>query len=802
MARYVLPAAQSMYRDTGAVEMTKMFRDRYLQNIAADDALAQAVLEMQSLDQDDETKKSLIETYNAKLKQRADQGNYEMKGRAIQKDARSFMNDYNPIKTSVERYNAYAAGIEKDYQGGKIDAETRNGKLNEALYNYKGVQYNLDGSVNDESLFNGVSYVHDVNVEEEIIKQMKDVVMTEIDTTGMEYALDGKGNEIKIEKGQKGDPSYYMKYGTYTKKLDKGLVASVVSSVLNNANVDAAIAQKAHLENYFKGEINTDTNKSLAAEQLDKALTILGGQIDKLEGTKKTAEKAQLAFLESQESAILEALDLGMSEVDILTSLSYDSKRAMYRDAAITKYAGVKSRKTVRDYTESSSLKAKNSNAGSALPLIKYNTGVSGGFTVEPLGGNTVSSKQAKYTASIDVLKGYSTKYPVNEQGKDFVEVASKATSAEAYDNMASEYKITNREARRMAKDIRHHQTQAQLIELKLEEAFISEHKMSSQAYGEMIAKGASNLNASYDDITYLEGQKFNLDMNSLKAAFDQLGRTGLGPGEMINELNNNPELKKQVINSIATQNFKSANMEDVDPVVLETPELAEGIKNDFVNETTQGLDNMISSHMAKVDDGQAKINKYLKDEEIKTDAVVMTSFNDLTGKTTKAVQTFLKEGLPNSDNFQLMDQNGNPTTYKALVESEKDVWIMTDDKAPTIAKEQLGLVHVSRPDGIALIAIPFKGEDGKIETYYADASQLSIGSVDEYTNDMMFQLRTLYRTGIWSGIKGKWSPDVFEGTVTFDYAREKIIINGIDHGIDGGLDVIKGSLVKNNQDI
>ena len=130
MARYQLPAPQSMYRDTGAVEMTKMFRDRYLQNVAADDAIAQAVLEMQSLDQDDDTKKSLIETYNAKLKQRADQGNYEMKGRAIQKDARAFMNDYNPIKTSKERYDSYAASVQKDYQSGNIDSETRDGKLN------------------------------------------------------------------------------------------------------------------------------------------------------------------------------------------------------------------------------------------------------------------------------------------------------------------------------------------------------------------------------------------------------------------------------------------------------------------------------------------------------------------------------------------------------------------------------------------------------------------------------------------------------------------------------------------------
>jgi len=797
MARYQLPAPQSMYRDTGAVEMTKMFRDRYLQNVAADDALAQAVLEMQSLDQDDDTKKSLIETYNAKLKQRADQGNYEMKGRAIQKDARAFMNDYNPIKTSKERYDSYAASVQKDYQSGNIDSETRDGKLNEALYNYKGVQYNLDGSVNEDSLFNGASYVHDVNIEEEIIKHMKDVVMSEMDTTGVETPYDSNMEIVQGFNEQTQSPAYYIKQGEYTKYLDPALVQSVVTSVLNQPNVNASIQQKAHLENYFKGDVNPDTNKSLAAEQLDKALTTLDTEITKLEGKKKNKqEKAQLEYLEMQESAILEAIDAGISEVDILTALSYDAKRAGYAEAAVTKYAGVKSKKIVRDITEGSSLKGSNSGTGGNLPNIKYNTGVDG-LVVEPLGGNTITSKEAAYSNSIDVIRGYAT-----EKGQEFVDIALNATTAEQYDEIASAYKISNGEARRMSKEIQHHQRMSELIELKLEEAYVSEHKMSSQAYNDMIAKGASNLNASYDGINYLENQKFNLDMNSVKAAFDQLGRSGLGPGEMITELNNNRELKEQVVNIIATQNFKSANMEDVDPQVLEIPELVEGIKHDFTGETSQGIDRMISSHMSIVDDGNAKINKFLKDEQIKTDAVVMTSFNDPTGKTTKAIQNFLKEGLPNSDNFQLIDKNGNPTTYKALVESEKDVWLTTDDKEPTIVKEQLGLVHVSRPDGMALIAIPFKNEEGKIETYYADASQFSIDSVDEYTNSMTYRLRTLYRSGVHSNITGQWSPDIFEGTVTFDYAREKIIVNGVTHGIEDGLKVIKGSLEHNNQDI
>ena len=50
--------------------------------------------------------------------------------------------------------------------------------MSEALYHYKGVQYNPSGAADENSLFSGVSYVDDVNIEKEIIAHMKDVVMT------------------------------------------------------------------------------------------------------------------------------------------------------------------------------------------------------------------------------------------------------------------------------------------------------------------------------------------------------------------------------------------------------------------------------------------------------------------------------------------------------------------------------------------------------------------------------------------------------------------------------------------------
>ena len=46
MARYALPAPMSMYRDTGLVANTELLRRRYVENMAADDQIAQAVLNM------------------------------------------------------------------------------------------------------------------------------------------------------------------------------------------------------------------------------------------------------------------------------------------------------------------------------------------------------------------------------------------------------------------------------------------------------------------------------------------------------------------------------------------------------------------------------------------------------------------------------------------------------------------------------------------------------------------------------------------------------------------------------------
>ena len=140
MARYQLPKAQSMYRDTGLVANTQLFRQRYVQNMAADDSLAQSVLEMSSMEEDQEAKTALVDKYNAQLKQRSESDNYHMLGSAIQKDARSFINEYQPLKTTKQYYDNWAKGLAESRDqftktGKGVDPETFNAKMAEARYN-------------------------------------------------------------------------------------------------------------------------------------------------------------------------------------------------------------------------------------------------------------------------------------------------------------------------------------------------------------------------------------------------------------------------------------------------------------------------------------------------------------------------------------------------------------------------------------------------------------------------------------------------------------------------------------------
>jgi len=803
MARYNMPKPMSMYRDTGLVDITKEFRNRYVQNMAADNSLSKAVLEMAAREQDQEAKQRLMEKYNTQLQQRSESGNYHMLGNDVVRDAQNFMKEYQPIKQEKQAYDQWLKGLTEQRDafiktGKGVDPFTYQAKISEANYTYKGLQFNPDGSAVETSRAKLPGYVGYVDVESRIIKHMKDVVMSEIDTTGMETPLDENMQIIQDPK----TTAYYVKQGSYIKQLDPKLVSSVVNSVLNQPDTKAYNQQTSYLENFTKDRINTNSGQSLASDEIDARLLALDGEIAALENKKPKNRKekenleAEIKYKENLEEFILESRDKGLDDLNTLIALSSQTRELNIMDAAITKYAGVKSEKYVRDYSESSRYNQSLKDGGGAT-TIKFRVGADG-LQTEVLGGTDIAKKEEVYNNATAVITKYTEKY-----GEDFVTLAGEAATKEDYDNLVklSGGSISAQSAKTISRNIKNNNQISELITLQLDEAFASEFKMTKEEYAKTIEDNASNLNGSYDDVVYLEGQNFDINMNTIASAFSQLGKANLSNGEMLAMLDNDKQFRNKVITFIATNNFKSADYSDVDEQTLE---VVEGdIRQDFIDETGNIIEDMVDSQMTLVNKGKDKISKFLDPKkDIATDALVMTSFNDLTNRTTVKIKDLFKEGLP--ENFALIDNEGNSTTYNQLVEDDRGIFKDAGDKPPTIVKEQIGLVAVSRPDGKPLILIPFKNKDGEIDNYYAEYDQIQAPSINAYVNSMSYQLTTMYRNGIHANVQ-QWTPKAFEGTVIFNYSggpEEKVIANGISMGVEEGLKAVRLFLQDNGQDL
>ena len=817
MARYTLPQPLSMYRDTGLVEITKEFRNRYVQNMAADNALSKSILEMDSREQDQEAKQRLMDKYNTQLRQRSESGNYHLLGNAVVKDAQNFMMEYSPIRREKAAYDQWLKGLtearDQFMKTGKgVDPFTYSAKISEANYTYKGLEFNPDGSVVETSRAKLPTYVGYVDIDKRIQERMKDVVLSEIDTTGMEYGLGADGSRIEIEQGidpNTKQPAYYIKSGSYIKQLDAKLVSSVVNRVLNEADTKAYTTQTAYLENFTKDRINPASGQSLASDEIDARLASLNSEIAALEKKspkdKKEKEEiqTQIEYRENLEEFILESRDKGLDDLNVLVALSTQTKELNAIDAAIIKYAGKKSEKYVRDYTESSRYNQMMKD-GKGKSTIKFRVGADG-LQTEVLGGVDIGTKEEEFKRVTKKITDYTNKY-----GQDFVDAASKASTKEDYDNLVelSGGTLSAESAKIVSRSIKENNQIAELITLQLDEAFASEYKMTKEEFGNMMEEKASNLSASYDNISEIQGQRFDINMSTIAEAFRELGREALSNGEMIKAMDDDKQFRNQVIKFIAAQNFRDADLSQVDELILEDEELRGQIRGEFIDETSDAINAMVDRHMEEVDASKEKLTKFLDPgNSITTDALIIPSFNDPTNNTTVKIRDLFSEGLPENFSLLSIDDNGDEikTTYNQLVEDDRGIFKEAGDKPPTIVKDQMGLVAVSRPDGKPLILIPFKNKDGEIDNYYAEYDQIQAESINNYVNSMSYQLNTMYRNGIHANITTQWAPKVFEGTVIFNYAggpEEKVIVNGISMGVEEGLKAIRLFLEENSQDL
>ena len=793
MARYTLPTPLSMYRDTGLVEITKEFRNRYVQNMAADNALAKSIMEMDSMEEDQEAKQRLMEKYNLQLEQRAASGNYHLLGNQVVRDAQNFMKDYNPIRKNKANYDAWLKGLTDSNNqfiktGKGVDPFTYKAKIAEAKYNYGGLEFNPDGSVVETSMFNGPSYVGYVDVESRIIEQMKDVVMTEIDTTGIETPLDENMQIIK-------DPNstaYYVKQGEYTKKLDPNLVASVVTSVLNQPDTKAYTNQTAYLENFTKDRVNPNSNLSLATEEINNILSVLDAEISALE-KKKPKNKEEKAEIEQDieakenlEEFILESREANLEDLNILVSLSAQSKEQNILNAAITKYAGVKSKKIVRDYTESSRFNQRlKQSYDDPAPLSTYID--AGQIVVDVFGGKKISDKRLFKNEAKNVLDGYLNKY-----GEEIFNLALTANTAKERDDLGkliretSGERLDNSLIDKIIKDIQRNNTTVTFINDQINEATMAtqngqtQEELNNSISEEFSSMTYKNPDAETKRIPLFSGADIMQAMKNLqllpanatmKDALDQIrdsGRTDAGGIAITSPT------------TMVTSEIDMSEYKLFKPISEELIRM-NNISNGNVAGTSSGLQSFMNTYDNKTRKIDNEINKVL-DAQITTDALLLTGYGDKTGATAKAFKDYFQSGRVPSE-FQFTHE-GDELNFKEL---QEEIGSKLE-----ILPEQSGLLAVSRPDGKPMLSFAFKvlegDNEGDVINKTTPAATINNDVIRKYISTDKYKVESLYRSGLRANRTLPWAPPQFDGSVVFHYDADEIEILGTRYELSQGL--------------
>jgi len=153
----------------------------------------------------------------------------------VAKSARTFDKQYQPIKQNNEAYKAYRANIEKLYEDGKIDAETKTLAVARSRHEYSGLQRNEDGSIDKGSFFKGYNVVNDVDIQELMSEQMKDVAVRKFGNKGKVISQDG---------------NFYITDGVKTESILPERVEAIYNNLMQDPDVQAALAQKAELRTF------------------------------------------------------------------------------------------------------------------------------------------------------------------------------------------------------------------------------------------------------------------------------------------------------------------------------------------------------------------------------------------------------------------------------------------------------------------------------------------------------------------------------------------------------------------------
>ena len=817
MAKYELPEFQSVYRDTGAVQVNQLKRQEYLANMQADNALSTSVMNMDALAKDQDKLEDIAEKYNNNINQRSQRKDYENLGMSISKDAMSFVKDYSPIKRQVDIRAGYKTSLDEAVKAKRINQNTANLLLSESDYKYKGVEMTPTGTVNRDSFYKGSGFVNDVDVMALMQDEMKDYAVRTGEVEGFQLA----NENFEVIKEETKDRGVVYKYETTKgfKEIAPDAVAMIANKVLTRPEVIASMEQEARLGTFTSGEIAPGQVKSEAVNGIEENIKLSKKKLNQAKkelldkdltaDAKQTLEK-KIVNLQKSIDFENDYLKSGKDPAEYYKAIKFNEIAAAHADYFISKYS-YRNEELKQDIKKFDAGEDKNEFNKHVPDTIIYldapedleNT-VSGGTTLESI-IQTKSDNQAILTSIeeefasspgiVNTLTNISNENEILQLSKTL-----KDNNGSLLDINAVRNKVA--QAKRAQDNIR-------LLERRQREALAS-------VFGDMVLPNGEIDQTKYT--AYINNRYNNEMQNPAKGRYTQSTEEASGPtadlydGAAVLETLSYRDIRdaaieaglvpegsdtKTVLDLLRDSEVVEGvpNPLDDDQKPTEIPSIANALIDKLVKtgegETplwaAQDFINVVKQNYGKYElDNDKEVQSHLDNNEIKMLYALSTNYGDQTAVTATGINKIIKGGLV--DNTVVYAKgNSEPIKFHEWA-AEND--LLTTDKQGDIKKllkegfeidtEKSGLITVANQSGEAMIAVGIKiKKTGQTKMVYMPAGQVDVfykgkSPMREYINSTAFKLERLFNTGGSYNVQSD-TPNLPGGLqVRFNYANSE----------------------------
>ena len=653
---------------------------------------------------------------------------------------------------------------------------------------------------------------------------MKDVVERE-GSYSVESPLTGvdivKGDDGKplIQKSQtpNGEIKYWITTSEGVKEISPALVKEATDRVLKHDDVQSSLSQKARLQNFQldaegeNGEMQVTNRLNDYEMQLEESMAELETKV----ASGDTKAETDLNELQEELNSVRKARE-EQGDMSTMNNLSKQAMMQDFQNSNINKYAYQNT-----EYEEKYDADAYNK-AKENIISPQTVSNISGSVKTDPLGGVTNASKTEFVKDSqivLDTDLGELVVAGGGEAGPEANETLFNEISAiedfsdEAIADMAAKYNMRPDLFRTTVTNILVTKQKKDLVQQKINE---TELALFGDTYDQDLSNEFAELtknSSAYPDVS-LNGIDIKnalvsagiLDQNaSVKEAMDYMLKASGGMGNI-------------KLSSGASEGLLfgyGAEGDKIMAALLAAKTNGKGVYTPNAIYTRdvkeQGALNYLMADMIKsYDKKQSKNNDLLDKEynkEIKTDLGWNMNWWGDKENTAKVQDAWERKFIDNSwisTTNIIHPETGEPVNAGEYFD-DMDWWDKDAQKQIKVSKENIGLMSVSRADGVALLSIPIIDKNGNAQTLMVPANQFKNESMDKWINSAEYMASRIWNDGVHTNLPSKsYKPNLLqlpaEGNspaqiIEFNYNKNTVIINGVSHSRSEGLAKISTAL-------